>query len=219
MNRGDQAIYQGYEVCLWPLEYIGITAGPGASNHVVQGVSNSGLYDNGWAVNPVRNLYAPVSMELVATSSSGNTQVWRSINEVWLPGYTTPQFITIGVAHCNNPPYTVIGSRVAQGDYFYSTGDYGASAYHVHFILEIGSRSSNFPVGYNAPYDTNIFYSPNPPETIADMFYILDTDEMRQSGGYNWITYEGTVTKKSVLESILYMNLNKKRRLKHVIYT
>lgn len=213
MNSGDQAIYQGYEVCLWPLEYLGITAGADAPNHIINGVANSGLYDNGWYLTQVRKLYAPCTIRLVATSTAGNTQMWVSKNPVWLPGYPDPQYITIGVSHCNNPPYSVIGTEIAQGAYFYSTGDYGASASHVHFILEIGIRTTMFPVGYNSYLGQNIYYSPNPPGTIADMFYLLPTDEVRNTGGYTWTTYEGEIIHPNkVLDIILYSMINRRKK-------
>ena len=44
MNSGDKLKYLGYEVLLYPLEYLNITADPNSPNHVVSGVSNSGLW-------------------------------------------------------------------------------------------------------------------------------------------------------------------------------
>lgn len=220
MNRGDRAQYNGYEVCLWMLDYLGITANPSAINHVITGITNSGLYDNGWYITQVRELYAPVSMRLIASypsgTANGHTQLWTSLNPVWLPSYNTPQYISIGLSHSDNLIYTAIGTEITQGTHFYNTGTFGLSGgAHVHLILYVGARSTMFPTGYNSYIGGNIWYSDNPPNTIADMFYLSPTDIVRNDGGYTWTTYTGVISKGAILETILYMNLRKKRRAKH----
>lgn len=217
MNRGDNAVYDGYEVCLWPLEYISITANPYNANHIVNGVSNSGLYDNGWYITNIRELYAPVTMELINSyptgSINGHTQVWRSVDKVWIPSLNEPTYITIGFSHSDTLPYTALGTVVKQGTHFYNTGTYGiGEGAHVHMILYIGRRTLMFPTGYCSYLQNNIWYSDNPPNEISDMFYILDTDVIVRDGGYNWTLYEGEITKDKHLLAILYLNLNKRRK-------
>lgn len=217
MNSGTQLSYQGYEVCLWPLDFLNITAGPDANNHIVSGVSNSGLYDNGWYINTICPLYAPCTMELVRSyptgTANGHTQMWRSVNPVWIPSSNTPMYITIALSHSDTLPYTAVGTIINQGTYFYNTGTYGyASGAHVHLILYIGSRSTMFPTGYNSYVGGNIWYSDNPPNTIADMFYLLGDETIIRTGGYTWSTWSGGSNIKKYIT--FFTAIKKKRRLK-----
>ena len=214
MNRGDQAVYNGYEVCLWPLEYVGITGTPSSANHVVSGVSNSGLYDNGWYQSQIRHLYAPVTLELIATYNDGaHTQQWASVDPVWLPGFNDPQYITFICSHSDNLYYTQVGTIIQQGTHFYDTGTYGlGTGAHVHLGLCIGRRTNAFPTGYNAYVGGNIWYSPNPPNTIADYFYILPTDIIRNTGGYTFTTYEGKITHLFNKALLYYLLVKKKKK-------
>lgn len=198
MNSGDTATYQGYEVALWPLEYVNITAGPWAANHIVEGVSNSGCWDNGWYLTHHRPLYAPFSMTCYYSAGSagslGHGQLWVSNDKVWLPGYSEPQYASFMVLHSNTQYYGV-GDSISQGTHFFDTGDYGlGTGPHVHFILMVGRRTSVFPAGHNPSYG-NIWYSPNAPANIADYFYTTGTEPFVGSGGaggLTWKTWEGS---------------------------
>lgn len=209
----------GVQVSLYPLQYIGITAGPNASNHVVSGVSNSGLYDNGWHGSRQTPLFAPFDMELMQNRSDGaHTQMWRSLTAVVVPGFSSPQYVTFSVSHSQTLYYSTIGETVGQGTHFYDTGDYGlSSGPHVHFCLYVGSRSSMFPTGYNSYVGGNIYYSPNPPSTIADLFYKGINDTISASGGYTWTEWTGDSptppTPTNVKKMPLWMMTRKWRRL------
>lgn len=198
MNSGDTVTYQGYEVALWPLEYVNITAGPWASNHIVEGIANSGCWDNGWYQTQRRPLYAPFSMECIRSyptgSSNGHGQLWRSLDKVWLPGESQPQYATFMVLHSNTLYYGQ-GDTISQGTHFFDTGDFGlGSGPHVHFIIMVGYYNQAFPVGTNPTYG-NIWYSPNAPANIADYFYLTGTEPFVGSGGaggLTWKTWEGS---------------------------
>ena len=213
-----QARYDGYEVLLYPLEYVGITANPYSANHTVPGVSNSGLYDNGWYQTEIRHLYAPCTMRLVASYptgwSSGHTQMWVSTDKVWLANGTL-DYITIGLSHSDTLYYTQIGTIIQQGTHFYDTGTYGlGGGAHVHMILCLGQRSAMFPTGHNAGWG-DIWYSPNAPDTIADFFYIAPTDEVVNSGGYDFIVYDGEIVHHdSTIQMIIYTQILKRRAKK-----
>lgn len=196
MNSGQQLSYDGYEVLLYPLEFVNITAGPDAANHIVTGVSNTGLWDNGWYINQYCPLYAPCSMHCIASyptgSSNGHGQLWISNDKVWIPQSSEPVYVSMAFLHSNILLYDV-GDYITQGTQFYQTGDFGlGSGPHVHMILQIGARSNMFPTGPN-PYYGNIWYSPAPPSTIATFFY-LTGEPARGSGGYgglNWTVWDG----------------------------
>lgn len=222
MNSGDKLKYLGYEVLLYPLEYLNITADPNSPNHVVSGVSNSGLWDSGWYENPVRKLYAPCTMELVASyptgTANGHTQMWRSINPVWIPSKNQPTYITIAVSHSSTLYYTSIGTVIAQGVHFYDTGTYGyASGSHVHFILSESYRTSMFPAGYNSYVGGNIWYSDHAPSTIADFFYLTGAETIINDWGLSWQQWKPKQTLKTI---ILYEQLfNRRKKHGTRIYT
>lgn len=207
-----QYSYQGYEVLLYPLDNVGITADPWAANHIVSGVSNTGIWDNGWHIQQHDPLYAPCTMEYVAYGSSGNTQMFRSVNPVWIPGASTPQYVTMSFSHSNTLYYTTIGDIVPQGAHFYDTGDYGlGSGPHVHMILYLGSRSTMWPVGPNPTYG-NIYYSPNPPQTIADFFYLTEDITITDGWGLSWSTWQGAPS--GSIAKIIVLNLLMRRKKK-----
>lgn len=206
------AVYQGYEVLLYPLDNVGITAGPDAVNHIVNGVTNTGLWDNGWHDQQDDPLYAPCTMEYVAYSASGHTQMFKSVNPVWIPGYSSPQYVTMSFSHSNTLYYTIIGDIVPQGAHFYDTGTYGiASGAHVHMCLMIGSRSTIWPVGQNPTYG-GIFYSPYPPENIADFFYLTPDITISSGWGLDWRYFDGSLSGDTKRQALILFLLKRKQK-------
>lgn len=227
MNEGQQVSYQGHEVALYPLNYVNITAGPWASNHTVVGVSNSGCWDNGWYQTYYRPLYAPFSMTCYYSAGSagslGHGQLWVSDDEVWLPGYSEPQYASFMVLHSNTQYYGV-GDSISQGTHFFDTGDYGlGTGPHVHMILMVGRRTSVFPAGRNPTYG-NIWYSPNAPGSIADYFYLTGEPAVGSGGygGQNFKTWHeqpeppGPSGNTALLAAMLE---RRKRKWKHIVMT
>ena len=208
------ATYNGHEVLLYPLDNVGITADPYSSNHVVTGVSNTGIWDNGWHYQQDDPLYAPCTMELVANPhDSANTQMYVSTAPVYIPGSSSPVYVTMSFSHSNTLYYNTIGDVVPQGTHFYDTGTAGlGSGPHVHMILMVGYRTSIWPVGYNPNGYGNIYYSPNPPANIADFFYLLDTDTISNGWGLTWSRWSGTPTSDARLITALMVHLKRKRK-------
>lgn len=223
MNSGTRAEYQGYEVLLWPLEFINITATPESINHTVPQTTNSGLWDNGHRNNvQVQPLYAPCSMRLVRqyinTYQEGHTQVWQSINKVWIPQFNEPQYVTMAFSHSDTLYYTNIGTEIVQGTHFYDTGVYGiGSGAHVHMLLYIG-QIVNLPVGYNSYVRGNIYYSPNAPDNIATFFYTLASDERIRTQDLPFIDYEGAIHTTGLYSLLYYLMIRKNKKKKEVLY-
>lgn len=225
MYEGEVLSYQGCEVALYPLNYVNITATPSAVNHVVTGVSNSGLWDNGWyGDSTIRPLFAPFTMTCQQSYPTGNanghTQKWVSTAPVWLPGYEEPQYATFSVSHSDTLYYSV-GDTIAQGTHFYNTGTFGiGSGAHVHFCLYVGQRASMFPTGSNPNGYGNIWYSPSPPGTIADFFYLDPSDLPQGSGGYgglDWQFWAG-MPGKDLSPILAYLIMKKRRQKPNVKY-
>lgn len=224
MNEGQKLSYNGYEVALYPLSYVNITANPWAANHIVEGVSNSGCWDNGWYLTQRRPLYAPFSMTCYYSAGdlptgNGHGQLWVSNAPVWLPGYSEPQYASFMVLHSNTQYYGV-GDSISQGTHFFNTGDYGlGSGPHVHMILMVGRRTSVFPAGRNPSYG-NIWYSPNAPASIADYFYLTGEPGVGSGGygGQNWKTWDGPI-QPGINTALLIAMLERRKRKgwKHTI--
>ncbi|MBO5809251.1 MAG: hypothetical protein J6R32_00310 [Bacteroidales bacterium] len=133
----------GYEVALFPLEYLFMTQDEGGD------YSHYGTYNidfvgyNGSSVINQAPLYAPVTMRLISYMpeyNNGNGEIWVSTNPVHLANGQL-DYLSIWVVHCNNPPYTSIGTVVNQGQLFYRTGDYGyATGDHVHICVGQGQN-------------------------------------------------------------------------------
>ena len=126
----------GYEVCLFPLEYMNIFQDEyGSYSH--QGILAIDFL--GWGANGrVFNCpyYAPFSCTCVATASS-NGRVWQSNNPVHLADGTL-DYACIDVAHDDNPPS--LGDTRVQGDILGHTGVAGhATGDHVHMNFSKGT--------------------------------------------------------------------------------
>ena len=125
----------GYEVALFPLEYLNMSQDEGGDySHVgTYNIDFLGWNSSGRLYNcPI---YAPCTMKVVATFlnyEGGNAVYFESVNPVHLPNGQL-DYLTIGFAHAFNPPYTRIGEIVQQGQICYYTGEYGdAQGDHVH---------------------------------------------------------------------------------------
>ena len=208
------ARYGGYEVCIYPLDNVGITADPNSANHVVTGITNTGIWDNGWHNSIHDPLYAPCTMELVVNcGDSANTQLWRSVDPVWIPGSANPEYVSFSFSHSNTLYYTTAGTQISQGTHFYDTGDAGlGSGPHVHMILYLGMRTSMFPVGSNPNGYGNIWYSPNPPNSIADLFYLLNDQTISASWGLGWQYWAGSPTPGTMDFVSLWMAIRKRKK-------
>lgn len=176
----------GYEVALFELPYLYMSQDEGGDfSHV--GTYNIDLL--GWDANGrVYNapMYAPCTMKLLyfwTAYANGNMQVWESTNRVHLANGQL-DYLTLMVAHANNPPFSATGSIVAQGQHFYNTGTYGyVTGDHCHTCVGQGQYQG---------------FTVRPPENHEDLtnrihywdaLYINDTTVV-QGYGHNWKTWD-----------------------------
>lgn len=199
----------GYEVALFPLEYLVMSQDEGGD------YSHAGTYNIdflGWNSSgrvlecPI---YAPCTMKVVAywNSYEGAHQVtFQSVRKVHLADGTL-DYLTIAFAHCTSPPYTTIGTIVNQGEICYYTGTYGqVTGDHTHSCCGKG-QYSGYTQRSTGNYDlTNRIHYWN-------AVYVNDTT-IREGYGHNWVEYHGGLYngKKHKFPWVLYARRLRQRR-------
>lgn len=177
MLAGERKIASdGFEVMLFPLEIMWMTQG------IHQGycMDFQGAKKNAQG-NIVREyqcpLYAPCSCVCVARSSSGDWQVFDSLDKVHCADGVLRN-VSFQIGHDDNPRQ--IGDRFTQGDLIGHTGTNGqVTGDHLHFNVA-GQH-------YTAPWSSHL----NGSIQIYNGCYVDDTILYRD-GGYNWVTYGQT---------------------------
>ena len=173
----------GYEVALFPLEYMRISQGEGGST------SHQGSYAIdflGWGANG-RVLkcpcYAPVTMKVVY-ASSGTYRIFESVDKVHLADGSF-DYLTIWFSHCDdNSPY-YLGRVINQGEQCNSTGTNGnVTGDHTHIICKKGK--------YTGQIQVNGHWTLRGQSHCYNCLYVNDTTLVRPLN-YNWKTYQGGV--------------------------
>ena len=169
----------GYEVMLFPMNVLQMTQDEGGD------FSHAGTYNidfvGMWAHYP---LYAPCSLRIRRIVADGsNGLILDSVNKVHLPNGAL-DYITLSVAHCNNPPSMTVGHVFNQGELFYTTGTAGyVTGDHVHMCIGQGSG------GDLVQRSTGNWDLSNRIHMWEGM-YVNDTDII-QGYGHNWQRYTG----------------------------
>lgn len=182
MKPGQKLVYNGSEVCLFPMERMNITqwSSPSEYSHCC-----GHPFDNAISGQVRVPVYAPFSCHLIHTYPSGNTRVYQSDNEVWTPSGL--KNVTVSFTHDPNPPTE---TRYKQGDLIYHTGTAGmATGDHCHidqsFTLNAGLVSYGVVCSYG-----NECYALSGSELPNNVFYVNDTNIV--SGyGQEWKTFDG----------------------------
>ena len=196
----------GYEVMLFPLEYMNASQKEGG------GYSHAGTLQMdflGWgSFGRIFNCpyYAPCTCRCVAISDqSANNRIYQSVNQVHLADNTLG-IVTFEVAHDNNPPHN-IGDVVGQGQLLGRTGTAGnVTGDHLHFQVARGSYS-----GWEQVPPNNNWQLVNEAH-IYDICYVNDTTIVN-GYNYNWREYQGGVTPQEDKKGFNFVLFNKRRRL------
>lgn len=186
MRRGQKLIASdGYEVALFPLEYMYISQGEGGagSHYNTYNIDFLGWDSVGRLFQcPV---YAPCTMQVVHTwlnEAGGNAVFFQSTRKVHLANGQL-DYLTIVFGHDSNPPYHIIGAIVQQGDLCYHTGNYGeyTTGDHVHSCCGQGIyQGTTERVGGHSDLTNRIHY--------WEAVYINDTF-LIEDYNYNWLEY------------------------------
>ena len=189
----------GYEVALFPLEYIQISQGENG------GTSHQGSYAVdflGWGTNGrvyKCPCYAPVTMKVVY-ASSGTYRIFESVDKVHLADGSL-DYLTIWFSHCDDNSHYYLGRVINQGNICNATGTNGnVTGDHSHIICKKGK--------YTGQTQVNGHWTLTGQSHIYNCLYVNDTI-IRNGYGYNWRTYNGEVEptlKKYKFKWVLYAN-------------
>lgn len=198
----------GYEVCLFPLEYMDISQGEGGSySHAgTLNIDFVGVGPNGRIYNCP--YYAPVSCTCVAGGGADNWRVFTSTNQVHLANGTL-SYITWVQMHDNNPPS--VGSSYNQGDLIGHTGTAGnVTGDHVHLNFALGTYAGWQQVTSGQYQLINSIH-------VYDACYVNDT-VLIDDFNYPWVEYTGPIPptpgtyKRKKFPWVLYANKLRNRR-------
>lgn len=211
MRAGQRLVASdGYEVALFPLEYMNISQGElmpsNYSHYNTYNMDFLGWGSNGRIYNcPV---YAPVTMKVVnywSTYEGGHQVFFESVDKVHLADGSL-DYLTICFAHDTQPPYTQIGQIVRQGELCYRTGVYGeVTGDHVHSCCGKG-RYQGTTQRVGGHYDlTNRIHYYN--AVFVNDTTLIDTDN------YNWKYFQDSKIKKTKFPWVLYADKLRNRNV------
>lgn len=127
MQAGDTASYNGYEYCLFPLDYMNCSqrGTPGD----MSSYSHCCTYACDWTdPSTPYPVYAPFSGTLTNMGVTNGRCYFWSDDKVWTPAGLT--YVSLELVHDNNPPAS---GHYNQGDLIYHTGNAGnVTGPHVH---------------------------------------------------------------------------------------
>ena len=198
----------GYEVMLFPLEYMYISQPEGGdySHAGTLQIDFLGWDQNGRVYNCP--YYAPCTCRCVATTDqSTNNRVYESTNQVHLADGSLG-YVTFEMAHDNFPTHGV-GEIIIQGALLGHTGTATGVGDHMHFQTARGTYA-----GWEQVPPNNNWQLVNEMH-IYDACYVNDTTII-DGENYNWRTYEGgntpTEEKEHHFPWVLYANRIRNKR-------
>ena len=198
----------GYEIMLFPLEYMYISQGEltpsGYSHHNSVAMDFMGWNANGRVYQCP--YYAPCTCKCVQVGTG--SVVWESVNKVHLANNTL-DYVTFHFAHDDNTSGHYVGQIIQQGDLIGHTGTTGnVTGDHVHINTALGHFAGFYNVGTG-------HYQLRNSSHIYNTMYVNDT-VIRYGMSYNWKTYSGghvPTIKKYHFKWVLYANKLRNRNV------
>ena len=188
----------GYEVLLFPLEYMNIS----------QGEHQLAIDFLGWSALGRRYqcpYYAPCSCTCIGSSGIDN-RIWQSNNKVHLANGTL-NYVCWVQAHDDNP--LPVGTVLNQGDLLGHTGTTGISTGdHLHLNVALGTYDGWDSATGNTRLKNSIH--------IYDAMFVNDTNIIN-GDNYNWLTWttpSPSIRRKNKFPFVLYAEKLRKQAQK-----
>ena len=183
MRAGEKASYEGYQVCLFPLDYLYCTqvSGPDSFSHCCGHPCD---YVGTTTTYPI---YAPCDCILGNSYPDGNTRVYYTTKKVWTPQGLS--YVSFSFTHDNNPPSA---TTFKQGALIGHTGTAGfVTGDHTHIDQ---SNISNAPlVSYGITCSGgNECWALQDSQYPYDIFYLSGSETVVQTQGMNFDTWSGS---------------------------
>ena len=183
MRANERITYDGYEVALFPMDYLYITQTSSPSSlshccgHPIDIIGRTATYP----------LYAPCSCHRVYL---GNDYViYSSDDKVWTPQGLT--YITFEFAHDNNTPSK---STFTQGELIAHTGTKGfVTGDHCH-LDQCALHNANVVNSGITCSGGNVCWNLNGSAYPYNIFYLSGSETVVQTQGYNFQTWSQPVT-------------------------
>ena len=180
MQAGERITYQGYEVCLFPMDYLDCqqTSGPSSYSHCCGHPAD-------W-IGPYNEypIYAPFSCHLVYSDNVGNTRAYSSDNPVWTPQGLT--YVTVSFTHDDYPPGT---TGFDQGDLIAHTGVAGfVTGDHSHIDQSDINGAQLISYGVYCQMG-NLCYALDGSQYPEDIFYLSGNETIIQTLGQDFQTW------------------------------
>lgn len=171
----------GYEVLLFPLEYLYMSQDEGGDYSHAGTLSMDFLGWNSSGRVYQCPYYAPCTCTCIGSTGTDN-RIWQSDNPVHLADGTL-SIVSWVDAHDNNPP--AIGTHLTQGQVMGHTGTEGyVTGDHLHYNIARGVYA-----GWEQVPPNNNWQLKNSMH-VYEACYVNDTTIV-QGYGHNWVTYIG----------------------------
>lgn len=207
MQAGERISYNGYQVCLFPLDYLYCTqtSNPESFSHCCGHPADwIGSYNQ-------YPCYAPFDCHLVYSDSVGNTRAYSSDDPVWTPQGL--EYVTVSFTHDTNPP---AATNYSQGDLIYHTGVAGfVTGDHVHIDQSNINGAQLVSYGYYCA-GGNLCYALEGSQYPADIFYLSGSETIITTLGQGFQTWDKPPVVVSRIAELVLMSKYKKRRSHNV---
>lgn len=187
MYAGQKASYQGYQYCLFPLDYVDCNqlSGPDSYSHCCGHPCDWGGPDNDYPY------YAPCDCTRIDTLSSNGQTIYTSNDKVWTPSGLT--YVSFLFAHDENIPSK---KTFSQGDVIGHTGQkangvIGIIGDHVHLDQSLIHNDVITDYGINCPGYGQRCYALGRSAYAYDVFYLGGTEQIVDLMGMTFQTIPG----------------------------
>lgn len=188
MLPGETAWKNGYQVALFPMDYINMSQayGPGTYSHCCNMATDWAAPGNisGYAY------YAPCDCYQLGISGSDNIARYRSAHEVYTPSGI--KYITWCFMHDNDPPVYAPDYLIRQGDRIGATGTAGlGTGPHLHLDQASGSNFTLYNSGQSCTIGVDC-YKPYDELAPTNVWYLTGNELFVQTGSLQFQTISGS---------------------------